>query len=344
MNNITNAQIDFNNFEEKIKAIDTHTQGEFTRIIIDGFPQPTGNTMIEKMHDLEKNFDYLREALMNEPRGHKDMFGALITTPINPDADFGVIFMESIGYISMCGHGTIGCATAAIEAKLVPVIEPYTYINIEAPAGLIKVKVKVESGRAIEVSLVNVPSFVYKENLMMEINGKNIKYDIAFGGNFFAMVDVCQFDLDINEKNVSKLTEIGIEIINKVNDAIEIKHPNLDITKVDICELYGPSPFKDVNLRNIVIFGDYQADRSPCGTGTSAKLAMLYKQGKIEINEEFIYESFIGSRFKGVILEETKIGDFQAIIPEITGSANLTGIATYLIDPRDRLKYGFRIG
>lgn len=333
-----------NNFERAFTAIDTHTSGEFTRIIIDGFPELKGNTMIERMHYAEENYSHYRKALMLEPRGHNDMFGALLTEPIHQDAQIGVIFFDTLEWITMCGHGTIGCATAAVEMGLIPVTEPYTEVVLEAPAGLIRTKVKVENGRAVNVTLTNVPSFLYKDNLNVEVDGQQIKYDLAFGGNFFPLIDAGQFDMDINEKTAPFFIEKGIRILRKINEKGGFKHPELDIDFCAGCEFYGAADTPDATMKNIVVFGRHQADRSPCGTGTSAKLSALYEQGKIKIGDPFVYESFIGTKFTGVIKGTTKLGDFTAIIPEITGSAFVTGLATYLVDERDPLKYGFLIG
>ena len=270
-----NPKLNLDAFEASFHAIDTHTVGEFTRIITSGFPKLEGDTMIERKNFLAEHYDKYRQALMFEPRGHHDMFGALLTDPIHPEADFGVIFMDTGEYLNMCGHGTIGSVTAIIETGLVPAVEPYTEVVLDAPAGIIRTKAEVKNGKVLNVTLTNVPAFLYKENLTTEVDGREVHYDISFGGSFFA---------------------------------------------------------------------HHMADRSPCGTGTSAKLATLYKKGEIKVGQPFVYESFIGSQFKGVILDTTKVADYDAVIPQITGSAYLTGEATYVIDPDDPLKYGFKVG
>ena len=290
------AKVNFNRFEEALQVVDAHTAGEFCRMVIGGFPEPEGSTMIEKKKWMEENYDHVRTALMLEPRGHHDMFGAFLCEPIHEEADLGVIFMDTGGYLNMCGHCTI--------------------------------------------------AFIYKDNLTVNIDGVDIPYTISFGGSFFALVDTTKLDIgEINAKTVPAYTELGMKIRDKVNAEVKIQHPTLDITEVDLVEFYGPTPNPDqATMRNVVVFGDAQADRSPCGTGTSAKLATLHGWGELGIGEEFIYESFMGTRFKGVIKEETKIGDYDAVIPMITGSAYLTGVATYLIDSTDPLKYGFLVG
>ncbi|MEF9916684.1 MAG: proline racemase family protein [Lachnospiraceae bacterium] len=339
-----NPKLNLDSFEATFKVIDTHTVGEFTRVIFSGFPELKGDTMIERKHDLAKNHDKYRQALMFEPRGHHDMFGAYITTPVNPEADFGVYFMDTGEYLNMCGHGTIGSVTAIIESGLVEAKEPYTEVVLEAPAGIVRTKAEVKDGKVLSVTLTNVPAFLYKENLKTVIDGKEITYDLSFGGSFFALCDITQLGMNVEPKTIPELTKFGMKLMEQVNKEVEIKHPVLDITTCDLSELYCPTTTPGCDMRNVVVFGNNMADRSPCGTGTSAKLAYLHAKGEIGIGEPFVYESFIGSQFKGVIKEETTVGDFKAVIPQITGSAYCTGEATYVIDKDDPLKYGFQVG
>ena len=340
------AKVNFDRFEAALQVVDAHTEGEFCRMVIGGFPEPEGSTMIEKKKWMEKNYDNVRTALMFEPRGHHDMFGAFLCEPVNKEADFGVMFMDTGGYLNMGGHCTIGAVTVAIEAGLVESHEGENEVVLDAPAGLIRTKAIVKDGKVESVTLTNVPAFVYKENQSVTIDGKEIKFTISFGGSFFALVDTTQLDIgEINAKSVPAYQKLGMQILDAISKEIPVKHPLLDIDSVDLVEFYGPTPNPDkADLRNVVIFGDAMADRSPCGTGTSAKLATLHHWGEIKVGEEFRYESFMGSIFKGVIKETTKVADYDAVIPMITGSAYLTGVATYLIDPTDPLKYGFQVG
>ncbi|MBU3188639.1 proline racemase [Clostridium bowmanii] len=328
-----------------INAVDSHTMGEPTRIITGGVPVIPGNTMPEKKEYLETHLDYLRTAIMLEPRGHNDMFGSIITAPTMKEADLGIIFMDGGGYLNMCGHGSIGAATVVVETGMIPMVEPYTNLTLEAPAGLVKAKVKVEDGRVKEVSIANVPSFLYKENVELDIPelGK-ITFDISFGGSFFALVKATELDIDICPENANKLCEVGIKILHAINAAVPVQHPLLPhINTVDLVEIYGPAKNPKATLQNVVVFGDGQVDRSPCGTGTSAKLAYLYAKGHLKKNEEFIYESIIGTMFKGKVLSEVQVGEFKGIIPEITGSAYITGFNQFVIDEEDPLKYGFKL-
>lgn len=340
------ANVNFNRFEAALQVVDAHTVGEFCRVVIGGFPEPEGNTMIEKKKWMEENYDHVRTALMFEPRGHHDMFGAFLCKPVSEEAHFGVMFLDTGGYLNMCGHCTIGAVTVALEAGLLECKEGENEVVLEAPAGIIRTTAFVKDGKVESVTLTNVPSFVYKENCSVTVDGKEIPFTISFGGSFFALVDTTKIGVEeINPKTVPMLTDIGMKMMEVINKEIPVQHPLLDITTVDLVEFYGPTPNPDkATMRNVVVFGEHMADRSPCGTGTSAKLATLYKWGEIGVGEEFLYESFIGSIFKGVIKETTKVADFDAVVPMITGTCYLTGVATYLIDPQDPLKYGFQVG
>jgi len=326
-----------------INAIDTHTMGEPTRVITGGIPNLKGSTMAEKKEYLVNEMDYIRTALMHEPRGHRDMFGAIITQPCNTDADFGVIFMDSGGYLNMCGHGSIGTVTAAIETGMINADGPLREVIMDTPVGIVKAKAIVYDKTVSEVSIENVPSFLYKGDIVVDVSGiGQLTIDIAFGGSFFALVKSADLGLEIVPKNVAELTEAGLKIRRAVNEQVEIYHPLLKhITTCDLVEIYGAPTHPNANLKNVVIFGKGQVDRSPCGTGTCAKLAELYTKGKIKKGELFVYESILGTLFKGKIVGTEKVGDFNAIVPEITSSAYITGFNTLIIDERDPVKYGF---
>ena len=325
-----------------IKTIDSHTMGEPTRIIYDGFPALPGKTMMEKKKYLTEHYDFLRCAIMLEPRGHRDMFGALLTDPVHEEADFGVIFLDSGGCLNMCGHGSIGTASMLVETGMVPVSEPYTDVVLDSPSGIIRTRVHVVEGEAVEVSILNVPAFLYRENLEIQTNkwGK-VTYDISFGGSFFAMVDAEALGLTLEIENIDAITELGMELLHAINASVEISHPYLDITTVDLVEFYSHTTNEKANMKNCVIFGDGQVDRSPCGTGTSAKLATLYAKGELALHEEFVYESITGSLFRGEAVQEVTVGERKGIIPKIVGSAYITGCNEWIIDNQDPMKYGF---
>ena len=330
-------------FSRSIHAIDSHTAGEATRIVVGGIPNIKGNSMPEKKQWLEDNLDYLRTAIMLEPRGHNDMFGSILTQPTNPEADYGIIFMDGGGYLNMCGHGTIGAMTAAVETGIVEVTEPITCIVQEAPAGIIRGEVTVEDGKAKKVSFKNVPAFLYKKDQEVELPGYGkIKFDISFGGSFFAIVKVDQIGIEIVPENAAKLNTLGMQLRDIINAEIPVQHPELShIHTVDLIEWWSETDTPGATLKNCVVFGQGQVDRSPCGTGTSAKLATLHARGEFKIGDKFVYESILGTLFEGEIVGTAKVGEFDAVIPQISGSAYITGFNHFVIDETDPVKYGF---
>lgn len=335
-------KIKLDRFENVFSVVDSHTEGEFCRIVIDGFEEPKGSSVMEKKKYMEDKHDNLRTSLMWEPRGHQNMFGAFLCEPSNKNADKGVIFMDAGGYLNMCGHCTIGSVTVLLETGMIESNEGKNTVVLESPSGLIETTAIVKNSKVESVTLQNVPSFVYKENLSALVDGVNINYDICFGGSFFAMVDVRTSGIkSMTKSNAQQTVEIGMHLKKIINETVQVQHPTLDIKTVDLVEFYGDPYDENADASNAVVFGDSQIDRSPCGTGTSAKLALLHKRGQIGVGEEFRNESILGGVFKGVIKETSKVGNFDAIVPMITGASYLTGYGNYLIDPTDPLKYGF---
>lgn len=331
------------NFTNSIQTIDTHTVGQATRIIIGGVPNIKGETMMEKKEYLASHYDYIRKATMLEPRGHADMFGALLTQPCNPKADMGMIFLDGVEYLNMCGHGTIGVATALVETGMVEVKEPYTDIVLEAPAGLIEARVKVENHQAKEVSFTNVPAFLYKRDIKVDVPDLGvITFDIAFGGSFFAIVKDQELNVEIDPSNVDTIIPKAVHFLKYIKENVPVQHPLLpEINKIELVEIYGKPKSKDANVQNMVVLGEGEVDRSPCGTGTCAKLATLYSKGELKVGEPFVHESILQTKFTGKILDTTKVGEYEAIIPQISGQAYITGFNQLVIDPGDPLKYGF---
>ena len=317
-----------------IRTIDAHTMGEAARIVVDGLPEIPGRTMMEKKQYMQTHLDTVRKLLMHEPRGHLNMFGAILAEPCEPSCDLGVIFMDSGGYLNMCGHGTIATVTMAINQGLV---EKKDRLLLDTPSGIVTCDVHYENGKVKEVSFINVPAFVLMKNVRVSTERfGEIPMDIAFGGSFFSIVDAGQFGLNLTIDEQDKLAELGMAIRRAANEQLTIMHPGIpDINTVDLVEFSLKR--SDRLYRNAVIFGDGQVDRSPCGTGTCAKLATL---GLAE-NEEIIQESIIGSRFKGEIIGKATVGDHEAIIPKITGSAWITGVHQFTLDETDPFSEGF---
>ncbi len=324
-------------------SIDTHTGGEPTRTITGGVPYIPGDTIAQKMLYLKENMDWIRTSLMFEPRGHSVMSGVILTEPIHPDADVGAIFIETGGYLPMCGHDTIGVATAMVETGMVAVTEPETFINLDTPAGLTHVRVKVENGMAKKVTFQGVPSFVFERDIEIEVPGiGRLTLDIAYGGNVYAILPAMSVGLKIKPANATALIEKGRIIKHAVNQQVKLQHPELDfVNECTHVEFYGDPTSSEAHLQNAVILSDSGLDRSPCGTGTSAKVALMYAKGELAINEVFVNESIIGSLFTARIIEETKVGSLPAVIADISGSAHITGMNQLLIDPNDPLRNGF---
>lgn len=329
-------------FQKLFTTIDTHTGGNPTRTVISGLPDLKGKTMSEKMLYMKENYDWIRKFLMNEPRGHSVMSGALIVDPCDPKADVGVIYIETGGYLPMCGHDTIGCCTALIEAGLVVAKEPYTFINLDTPAGLVEVKVKVVNGKAIEVTFANIPSFLLK-SIEVDVEGiGKVKCDIAYGGNFYGIIDARELGLELNPENASNIIDMGIKIRNKINETESIFHPEYPfINGLTHIEFFTEPVHPEADLKNTVVVPPGGIDRSPCGTGTSAKLATMYAKNEMDVGEIFIYESIVGSLFKARILETTKIKELDAIVPEVTGSAWVMGMHRFFYHEKDPLKEGY---
>ena len=329
-----------------IGTIDSHTGGEPTRLITSGIPI-RGSTLLEQRDFIRENYDHLRAALMREPRGHRGMFGAIVCPPTRPDVDFGIVWVDHDGsYLNMCGHGTIGIGITVVECGLVPVSEPVTHVNVDMPAGLVEIDVAVENGSAREATLTNVPSFLYRTDIPIEIPGHGkITADISFGGSFFGAVRGEQLGLEVRPENAPALVEAGLAIRKALNAAVSIHHPELPhINSVDLVTIYGPGLAPGAKYKNIHVFADGSFDRSPGGTGTSHMMALLIGRGEMGADEEIISEGISGSLFRGKMVKRTKVGDFKAYVPQITGKAYLTGFHRFVIDPEDPLQAGLAIG
>lgn len=330
------------NFQRLFSTIDTHTGGNPTRTVISGLPPLKGKTMSEKMLYMEEHYDWIRKFLMNEPRGHGVMSGALLVDPCHPDADVGVIYIETGGYLPMCGHDTIGFCTALIEAGLIQVKEPYTNLNLDTPAGLVEVIIKVKDGKAEEVTFANVPAFLLKTITIDVEDIGEINCDIAYGGNFYGIVDARPLNLDLTKENTSEIIDMGIKIRNAINTTEEVIHPEYPfINGLTHMEFFTDPVHPEADIKNTVVVPPGGIDRSPCGTGTSAKLAVMHAKGEIKEHEQFVHESIVGSLFKARVINTTHVKDVAAVIPEVTGSAWVMGMHRFFYNERDPLKEGF---
>jgi proline racemase len=333
-------------FKRIVSAIDSHTEGEPARVIIGGVPVIPGDTMKEKWLWAQKNLDELRTMLMFEPRGNNVMSGSIVTAPSSPQADIGVVYIEVSGFLPMCGHGTIATATVLVESGIIPAKEPITEINLDTPAGLVRAKVHVENGIAKAVTIQNIPSFLLKRDVVVKVPELGeVRLDIAYGGNFYAIVPAEAVGLEIVPEKSRDVIHFATLIREAIFEQVEVVHPeNSAINRCTHVRFISPSPTPGVTMRNAVFYSAEAIDRSPCGTGTSAEMAYRHAVGLQKLNEEFVSESIIGSRFYGSLIEETKVGDLPAVIPTIRGSAYITGINQWVLDERDPWPHGFYLG
>jgi proline racemase len=334
----------------RVKTIDAHAAGEPLRLIVDGFPSPRGNTMLEKREWVRKHADHLRLALMLEPRGHADMYGAILTEPVTPGSHAGVLFMHNEGYSTMCGHGIIAVTTMALERGLLMPGGDGASVVYDAPAGTVRAHAKFAAApagapaRVDSVAFLNVPSFVLHAGLMVKLAARTIRADVAFGGAFYAIVDSEAVGLPIDVPHLPELRRIGMEIKHAIEAHHTIVHPaEPGLTGIYGTIFTGPPNQPGADLRNVTIFADAEVDRSPCGTGTAAVMAVIEAMGLLADDKPFVHESVIGTTFSGRVASRTVVGDRPAIVPEIEGSAWITGEHTFIVDERDPLKAGFRI-
>ncbi len=327
----------------KITTIDCHTEGEPLRVITGGFPNIPGRTILERRRYMKKSLDHLRTALMCEPRGHADMYGCVITPPVSPEADMGILFMHNEGYSTMCGHGIIGITTVALEIGLFPLNEPESIVKIDTPAGLVIAHARVSNSRVQSVFFHNVPSFVFALDETVDVPGVGrVRYDLAFGGAFYAYVRAKDLGLALVPEAYRKLIEIGMAIKRAIMTVRPIIHPfEQDLNFLYGTIFVGPPHRKGADGRNVCIFAGGEVDRSPTGTGVSGRLALLHAREEIGIGQPVVIESIIGSRFTGRVIETTTFGPHAAVIPEVEGSAYITGRHEFLINPDDPLRDGF---
>ena len=325
-------------------AVDSHTEGMPTRVITGGLGSIPGDSMQERRLYFEEHLDHLRLLLMREPRGHSAMSGAFLQPPTRPDADWGVLFVEVSGLLPMCGHGTIGVATVLVETGMVAVSEPETVIRLDTPAGLVEATVTVSEGRAERVRLRNVPAFVAELDATVEVDSLGaLSYDMAFGGNFYALMPAASVGLEPVPANAQMLIDRGLEIISAINESARPVHP-IDPAIAGCKHVVFYAPGRDgAHARAATSIHPGWLDRSPCGTGTSARMAALHARGDLAIGQEFVNESIIGSRFTGRLLEEVKLGSTSAVVPEVSGRAWITGMSQYLLDPTDPFPAGFSL-
>jgi trans-L-3-hydroxyproline dehydratase len=327
----------------RILTVDAHAEGEPLRVILGGFPELAGDTILARRRDARERFDRLRRTLMWEPRGHADMYGCLVTPPVTDAADFGVLFMHNEGFSTMCGHGIIAVTRVVLDLGLIPKEEPLTPVGIDTPAGFVQAHARVTGGEVRSVFFRNVPSFVHALDQRVEVPGLGeVRYDLAFGGAYYAYVEAASVGVGLTGRDHEELVTKGRAIKQAVMAGGPIEHP----ADPDLGFLYGTifvgAPQDPAHhSRNVCVFADGEVDRSPTGTGVSGRLALHHARGEVAVDEAIVIESILGTSFTGRIAELCEVDGRNAIVPEVEGRAYLTGWCEWSVDPKDPLAGGF---
>lgn len=325
-------------------AVDSHTEGMPTRVITGGVGVLPGRTMADRRRYLMQERDDLRTLLMYEPRGHSAMSGAILQPPCREDADTGVVFIEVSGCLPMCGHGTIGVATVLVETGMVDVKEPVTEIRLDTPAGLVVANVEVSDGAAAAVTIRNVPAFLQLRDARVTAGGLGeLTLDLAWGGNYYAILPAADAGAEVRPERHDDLIARGLAVMAAVNEQLSFAHPDQPEIKECHHVIFTAPGGGEVSARAATVIHPGWIDRSPCGTGTSARMAQLHARGALGLEEDFVHASLIGSRFTGRLTGTTQVGEFPAVVPTVRGRAWVTGMATYLLDPEDPFPAGFLV-
>ena len=329
--------------QDKIKVVDMHTGGEPLRIVTGGYPAIPKGTILEKRAYVRDTLDHLRKMLMFEPRGHYDMYGALLVEPDLPGADLAVLFMHNEGYSTMCGHAIIALGRYAIDTGIVPTVEPVTVVNIEAPCGLVVARVDVRDGKSGAVSFESVPAFLFARDRTAEVTGYGaVDYDVSYGGAFYALADCRQFGLEFGRSRVRDFVDAATALTAKAREDVPLAHPD----HADLAFLYGSiltdgGDGRGEPTKNICVFADAEVDRSPTGSGVTARLAAMHAKGLVAPGETLLFESIAGSRFSGAVARTTQAGPHPAIIARVGGKAHYSGTAEFHREDDDELGKGF---
>lgn len=341
-----------------ITAVDAHACGEPGRVITGGVPNVPGDSMFAKMQWLHANADWLRLVMLREPRGYPALCCNIILPPTHPEADAGYVIMEQTEYPPMSGSNTICVATVLLETGMVPMVEPVTELTLEAPAGLIRVRAECQNGKVTGVTFRNVPAYAAHLDAVIKVPTLgDVMVDVAWGGMYYAIADAAQFGIELVPENGAEITRVSAMVRQAASEQLPVTHPhNPDVRNVSISQMSGPPVHPAAHRRNAVTVAtghlDWDRpstwtgvlDRSPCGTGTCARMATMYERGTLALGEPFVHESILGTLFTGRLVEETTVGPYRAVVPEITGQGWITGIAQYVIDPTDPFQEGFTVG
>lgn len=332
----------FNCYPKRIVTVDSHTQGEPTRLIVSGFDEPAGDTMLEKRASFAKQYDHVRKILTMEPRGHRDMFAAAVTDPVSKHAAFGLIYMDAQRYPYLCGHATIGAVTTLAETGALQLEEGESVVTVDTPSGPVEAHAQVEHGKVVSVAIDMVPSFVFDTGCKIDVADFGIVTgDLVCVGGFFVMVSAKAIGLELRPENNLKVTRLGMAMIDAANQQLKVCHPQRpEVETVDVVEFYEEGPEAGGGT-SVVVYGASHMDRSPCGTGTSAKMTLLHHKGKLAPGEQYQNRSPLGTHFTGHVRETASIGKYSAVIANIKGSARITGYHNFVVDDRDPFPEGF---
>jgi len=335
------------NFERLITCIDAHCAGEPVRIVTSGFPPIYGKTILDKREYVLRHYDHLRKLIMLEPRGHSGMYGCILVSPVTPDGDLGVLFTHNEGLSTMCGHATIGVTKVAIETGIVNSQEGENILRIDSPAGRVTAYAQVEEGRVKHVKFHNVPSFVLYEGFPIRIDGrKKVKVDIVFCGAFYVYVNAEELGLDIEPRIIQHLVKLGMKIKYRVINSLEVVHPiEKDLNSIYGTIFTGPEKRQGNKIisKNVCIFADSQVDRSPTGTGTGGRVALLNRKGLFTEEMTLVNQSIINTTFEGRIVNFTEVQNIPAVVTEVSGNANISGFNQLVLEADDPLPEGFRL-
>lgn len=332
-------------FERTIETVESHTQGMPTRVVTGGIDAIPGATMFDKRQYAQEHLDDLRRLLMYEPRGHGSMSGAILMEPTDPRAHLGVLFIEVSGFLPMCGHGTIGVCTVAVETGLVAVTEPTTHLVLDTPAGIVEADVEVRDGRAMSVTIVNVPAFLALRDAHIDVPGiGTLPFDVAYGGNFYAIVDAQAASLVLDLANAPRIVAAGMTIMRAIAQEHRFAHP-LNPAIDDLRHVLFTAPAREGGTsKGAIVLEPGTLDRSACGTGTSARMAQRYYRGEQRLRERFVHESFLGPPFVGQLTEEIDLAPgVRAVRPTITGRAWISGFGKHVLRADDPFASGFLI-
>jgi proline racemase len=330
-------------YPDRIVSIDSHVAGEPARLIVGGVGPLPGESMQEKRAFFMKRHDHIRLLLTREPRGHRDMFAACVTEPVSAGARFGLIYMDARRYPYLCGHATMGAVMTLIEAGVIDADGETLQVMVDTPSGPMQTTAYLQNGKVESVAIQMVPSFVYSDNETLSVpDFGRLRVATVCVGGFFVMVSSDQVGLDFTPSNGRRFIELGMKLIQAANHQLTVCHPTRpEVNTVDVTEFYDQSSDAQGKGKSIVILGEEHMDRSPCGTGTTAKMTLLHHRGQLGLNETFINTSPLGTTFQGRLVEETRLGDKKAVVAEVRGSAHITGIHEFIIDSKDPFQEGF---